>query len=164
MTTKNQLESEIRRLTIINNQLTIQALEAKTHASALQAALDSKFEDLEDYPDVDYGMATYHRNEKRRNVVRAAFQQIIEWAGRNEGYSEAQDEYYNVWEREATGLAGLVYLDHVEVYWAVRFAAEVCEQWNWHQEAARLMALYERMIAPPERRETDQQTVSWWAD
>jgi hypothetical protein len=117
--------------------------------------------DLEPTPAGSY-RATQHaiweRNQVIRKDVEGMFKQIIDWAARNIGYGE------NVEEKQATGLAMLTYLDTIEPQWAVHFAAEICEENNYHGECARLYKLLDAMQQPYRNHPEQKETVSWWAE
>lgn len=167
MTTKAQLQNTIDTYAAAANKHFADYQREKARADKLQAALDSKFEELEKRDEkMNWAQQCnmYDRNLKRRNVVEAAFRQIIDWAGRNMGYTQTEDELMANDEREATGLGGLVYLETINPDWAIRFAAEVCEQHNYHGECASLMALYDKVTQPYANSRQDATTVNWWAD
>lgn len=164
MATKAQLQDLVNSYQKSASKYHEMYLQEKNRADALQDAVEIKFEELESYPKNDYGSVVYNRNHKRRDVVEQVFQQIIAWAGRNMGYAHNEDEMMASDEREATGLAGLVYLETVNPDWAIRFAAEVCEQNNYHGECAMLMGLYDRVTQPYLNSRHEATTVSWWAD
>lgn len=121
-----------------------------------------QFPDLMRGTDQDNPGYAYTRrahNDPIRNAVAAQFRVIKEWAGRNLGWGNTTEE------QQATGLAYAVGFANMEPQEAVLFAAAVCENHNYHEEAARLEALYEALIAPvPEyRREICAENVNWWA-
>lgn len=100
----------------------------------------------------------YERNQAKRAIVEQAFRQIMEWAGENIGYGTDQDE------RNVTGLAQLLYLNTIEPQWAVRFAVEICEENNYHSEAARLDRMLTAMQSPYRNQPHQSQSVNWWAE
>lgn len=165
MATKIQLENLLKNAELRASQYATQLAEEKARADKLQQALDAKFEPLEHYSGHGPEWAVWSRNDRRKDVVRASFKQILDWVSQNMGYSEDEDETLALHEKQATGLADLVYLDQVEAYWALRFAAEVLEQWNWRQECAKVLYLYEKAIAPYSgMTQQESTTVSWWAE
>lgn len=162
MSTKEQMLNTIIDIEAQNRRLAmkIEGLEAanKSLTLAVQTSLPELEIAKEDSHSYIRNMV-WRRNQKPKDAARAQFVALKEWAGRNVGYGDNEEE------KQATGLGGLVYLRDCEVSFALRFAAEVCEQHNWHQEAAKLMYMYEREITPYEDRQpVEKQTVNWWAE
>lgn len=128
----------------------------------LQTALQAEFADLIlESDDRNPGRVYEHsiHNDPIRKGIARRFKAMKEWAGRNLGWGNTLEE------KQATGLAYAVGFANMEPQEAVLFAAAVCDNHNYHPEAARLEVLYEALIAPvPQyRRETCAESVGWWA-
>jgi Fe-S cluster assembly scaffold protein SufB len=162
MATKETLQNRINTLEDLTAKKNEQIWALEAEVKALKLTLESSLPELEKVPEGAYWAQEcniYSRNQKPREAANKQFNNLKEWAGRNLGYGDTEEE------KQATGLGGLVYLRNCEVSFALRFAAEVCEQHNWHQEAAKLMYMYDREITPHELRQpVEKQTVSWWAE
>lgn len=161
MATKIQLQSTIDDYKKSEEQYRQKWEQEKERANRLQMLLNDQFPELEHKSaNENWNAQTnrWHRNKPKRDAVEYQFRRVLEWAGRNLGYGD------NEWEKQATGLGVLVYLGTVEPELAIRFAAEVCEQHNYHGECARLMELYEEVTQPYARSHAEAQTVNWWAD
>lgn len=98
------------------------------------------------------------RNFAKRRQVEALFREILDWAGEHCGFGDTEAE------RRMTGLAHLVYLYTVEPQDAVLFAAEICEEHNYHGQCARLHILLDEMQSPYPHQSIETQTVNWWAE
>lgn len=162
MTTKDALQNRIDILEDLTAKKNEQLMELEVKVKSLELALQTSLPELEITPEGaswPHQCNIYSRNQKPREAACKQFRNLKEWAGRNLGYGDNEEE------KQATGLGCLVYLRDCEVPFVLRFAAEVCEQHNWHQEAAKLMIMYEREITPYEDRQpVEKQTVNWWAD
>lgn len=162
MTTKIQLQNTIDSYKASSNKYYDLWLAERNRADRLQTALNAQFKDLEHAPKDAYP-ATQHaiwsKNQPMRDAVADAFRALVDWCGRNEGYGDDLEE------KEATGLGGLVYIRaNIEPSWAIRFAAEVCEQHNYHGECARLMGLYDEVTQPYMNARHEARSVNWWAE
>lgn len=136
-------------------------LQEKARADQLEIALNANFPPLEKKCPGEVGQMEinlWSRNRQKRDKVEWLFKRILDWAGDNVGYGEGR------FEKQATGLGILVYLNTVEPELAIRFAAEVCEQHNYHGECSLLMRLYDKVTQPYLHSRHDKQTVNWWAD
>lgn len=145
MSTKEQMLNTIISIEAQNRRLTLQIEELEAANKALTLAVQTSLPELEHAPKDAYPAQrnnVWSRNQKPREAANVQWVALKEWAGRNLGYGDNEEEM------QATGLGCLVYMRNCEVSFVLRFAAEVCEQHNWHQEAAKLMEMYEKEIAP----------------
>jgi hypothetical protein len=162
MSTKAQLQNSLDLAKNMASEYYEKWLQERNRADSLQTALDAQFPELQHAPTNAYPAtrsAIWFKNQPIRDAVSDAFRAIVDWCGRNEGYGDDLEE------KEATGLGGLVYIRaHIEPSWAIRFAAEVCEQHNYHGECAQLMGLYDAVTQPYSHSRHEAQSVNWWAD
>jgi hypothetical protein len=161
---KQDLEAELKNAELRASQNAELQRQEQEKNAILLATLDAKYEDLEPRIDPDYGHSVYHRNQKRRTVVEAALQTIVVWCARNLGYNYSEDAGTAESEREATGLGLLAHMHVLSPAQAVLFAAEVCEQENWHGVAQRLLHLHETMSQPYANSRHEATSVTWWAE
>lgn len=161
MTTKDALQSSINYLEQLLAKRNDEIEKLTAENKSLKLAVNTTLPELEHTTDDMYPAQRsniYYRNLKPREAACMQFRALKEWAGRNMGYGDSDEE------KQATGLGGLVYMRDCEVSFVLRFAAEVCEQHNWHREAAKLMDMYDAEMTPWEDRITKEpENVSWWA-
>lgn len=164
---KTDLEAALKNAELRASQNAELHRKEKARADLLQTLLDAKFEDCEPRIEPDHGNGIYYRNQTRRTVVEGAFLQVLDWCGRNLGYAfvnEDDDPHTANVEREATGLGLLAHMHSMTPAQAVLFAAEVCEQENWHGDAHALLRLYDKLSQPYANCRQEATSVTWWAE
>lgn len=160
MTTKDALQNRIETLEtlVAKKNETIWALEAENKSLKMAVSELPEYEKVPEgaYPAQEHNV--WSRNHKIKVAAEIQLQAVMGWASRNCGFGETDDE------RQATGLAQLMHMHIMGPQMAILFAAEICEEENYHGECAQLHNLLDVMQSPYRRNPHQAQSVNWWAE
>lgn len=134
--TKTQLTDRIRKLEQEREDLTIKLDSMAQRLKSLEMALSNKIEDHKP------GQWNYIQRENATRAAEDVLHMLCEWAGRNMGIGETEDE------QMASGigrlLAGVLGM-YGTIFYVV--AAAGMEDCNWHSEARELYQKYDELSA-----------------